>query len=712
MPFNSRNGAPRKHLLGIKDQWLANRYLDRVRQFKEKIPMHLPHVFGFAPKGPREPQIVNHLSAPVIYGEEAFNPRSRYATHQTPLAEVLHNNENYYLYQRLVPTGATSAYMALSVEVVEYIATIYERDQYGAIVVDDDGIKVPTGEQVNGYRLRWIMDSVGADNFADRKVMLGTLVVAGDNGDDLVLTDDDDIVITEKSERIPIMDFKVAGWGAASNNVGIRLWAPVANRVSGMVHSLSDIDRPYIYAMELVERPRANEKPEVIYTSYGADMMNFTLRSDMRHRNTQRSLWLDDVIFNEYGDPNALPKREGPYSDVHVYHDNIEYILKSLYAREAAFNPQWPGGDDDFHRINLFTARDGEGNPYHTFDVLGVEDEGLEFSPHMTLFATGGNDGDISQGAFDDLVREQLENYGDLEDRFMDMGYWPQSIIYDTGFTMKTKRAFMVPVGRRKDLFSVFSTQDLSLPANTQEEDASMATMINSFARNYPESEIHGTDVVRAAIVPGSGQLTRSEWTKPATMTVALANAISVFMGDEDGACLVDKGFDDYPYNIIDLFRPTSVEAGAWKDYESAMDDWDNGMVSIIVYDRNRLMFASTRTVYTYEHSPLSNLINALSACELEKVAYRTWQRLLNGGKLTASEFLAKSDELFARAVQDRFDQRFVIEPRTFFTDVDAKNGYSWTTEVDFYAKNGWRLGTTSIISHQRADFYPSATVE
>jgi hypothetical protein len=89
----------------------------------------------------------------------------------------------------------------------------------------------------------------------------------------------------------------------------------------------------------------------------------------------------------------------------------------------------------------------------------------------------------------------------------------------------------------------------------------------------------------------------------------------------------------------------------------------------------------------------------------VEKVCQQVWRELTGNTKLTADQFLQRSDDLIVEKVEGRFDDRAIIVPNTYFTDIDEALGYSWSTDVTVYLNNMRTVGSFTVIADRRANF-------
>ena len=55
---------------------------------------------------------------------------------------------------------------------------------------------------------------------------------------------------------------------------------------------------------------------------------------------------------------------------------------------------------------------------------------------------------------------------------------------------------------------------------------------------------------------------------------------------------------------------------------------------------------------------------------------------------MTNGQLAERVDNFIRQNLNGRFDDRFIIEPETYYTDADIARGYSWMTKVKIYAAN------------------------
>lgn len=680
------NAAPKAILTGVKDE--SGGTLPVV---PEQIPSHLPHVFLFTEKGPLEPQLVSGGSAVRMFGAKTFDYRGKYANHQTVLANTVNGNGNSMVVQRMKPEDAAPpATLTLALEVVADELDTYERNEDGTYKLDQDGERVDAGGTITGHKARWVVAPSEDGLIGQAAVMSGSLTGGA----------------SEQSTIYPIMDLQVSDFGSHGNLKGIRLWAPTARSTTPASEDVILDQNAFLYRLQMIQRPDAKTQPNVVETVAGSQSVEFALKPGAINTKVDRELYIEDVLLDSYRDLDVAPKQFGPFNDLHLYSDNITTVLDMIYATEQPTQDEWPTDvEEGRHLINLVGGEGVDGSPYYTFRVLGSADGGVELTSASNHYASGGNDGSMDLESFDGLVANQVANYGDLQYSFMDSAMWPQSVIYDTGFTLETKKKLLTPIGRRKDVMVILSTQDVTSEGyrqNTAEEESSMAIALRAAARMYPESEVFGTPVCRALVIGHSGHLINSQYRALVPLTIELADKASRFMGAGNGVWNRDRGFDTAPYNQITMFKDVNC---AYKPQNVYDKDWDSGLVWVQNFDRRSLFFPAVQTVYDDSTSVLNSAINAFIVVEIEKVAERAWRRLTGTSKLTRDQFIERSDALIEELTAGRFDDRVIVQPRTYFTDFDEALGYSWSCDIELYLNNMMTVGTYTIIARRRSDF-------
>lgn len=677
------NAAPRAILQGVRD--------DSTRQLvaqAEQIPTHLPILWLLTERGDtEEAHVVSGDSAIRMYGRSSFVENSKYANHATVMYNRINGAGNSVMVQRLKPIGAEVASLRLSLDVVEDQIPVYERGTDGKHTLDTDGNKIPTGATVTGHRIKWVAEVVPAGTFGSAATGTGTM----SNG------------AGDPSTLYPIVDLKMPNHGDWGNRVGLRFSAPTIDSATPVNVNVIEDQLAYLFRLQIVEKPDARTAPNVIETRFGERTLDFALKPGAYNRWTEQELSADERILPMYQDLDTIntPPDFGPIGEMSWYHENIDGLLRNLYTAEAAVRTL-PEGDDAHFVMNFFTGVDWNNEPYESLVIEGPAEGGLSLTPTNTVYALGGSDGDLTIESFDSLVKNQVENFGDLEIKYLDRLRYPLSAVWDSGFSLETKKALFTVMGRRKDTFVVVGTQDASQPLNSPSEDSSIAVALRSAARLYPESDIHGTPACRAAIVAQAGKLISSLYRGHLPLTHELAQKIANYMGAGTQIWDTSAKPDVYPNNEIRFMKNVT---NAYKPENVRAQDWANGLIWAQSSGRRSLFFPAMQTVYDNDTSVMNSLIVAMIAADLNKVADRVWRDLTGRTDLSPAQFLERSDEAIVRYTRNKYDGRVIIEPRTFFTNVDEVLGYSWSTEIKFYAPTMRTVNYVTIVADRTSAF-------
>jgi hypothetical protein len=705
--YTIRNATPRAILRGIKDE------SGRPPVYEpEFVPTHLPHVFLFTERGPTTPQLTYGDHMVRMFGRSSFDYRSPYTTHQTVLANTINAEGNRLMVQRIVPPGANPpAAIRLSVDFMPEDLPTYERDVDGKYTRDDDGNPVPTGDTTSGYVFRWFFEEV-LDPTDDGRLLENTDPRLLESGIDRVL---EDIVgkatsrtgnmtnnAGEQSTIYPILEWEVQDFGSYGNRIGLRMSAPTTDSGLQVDANVIEDQRAYLYRMAFVERDTNTSTGKVLETLWGERHVDFSFKEGTFNENTNQELYYEDAIIPRYTQEpvGGMNEIRSPIGRIELYDEYFDDLLTKVHALEAA---RGTVSDDpeDRHLMNVFMGHDYNNVPYASVKILGPVDDGVHLIENATYYLKGGYDGVMNHSTFDDMVQYELKNFGDLEAKVLDTAIYPQSVFYDSGFSLDTKKAFFVPMGRRKDVWVVVSTQDVSLPQNSPSEESSIAIALRTAARIYPESVIYGTSTCRAIVHGQSGYLLSSTYKGLLPLSIEFAQKCARYMGSGIGSWTSGRAFDKPGNNRVTMFKGVNAE---WRNINVRENDWANGLVWVQNYDRRSLFWPGIQTVYDDDSSVLNSAANMMIAVELQKVAERTWRDLTGISYLTPEQFVERSDRLIKSRTQGRFDNRVVVVPETFFTQNDEQRGYSWSCKIHLYAPNMKTVGTFTIVAHRITD--------
>lgn len=690
---NIINAAPLANLLGIEDVSGRPPVID-----PEVLPTHLPHVYLYAEKGPTLPQLVAGDSFDTIYGAKTLDPRFAGFNHQSVLANRLLGAGNAMIVQRIVPSNAgPKARILLSIDIVTDQIQQYEREADGSFSRDANGAKIPIEDGLkNGYKARWIANDWAAGQQTDEAFGVVTNKAGGLSGQ-----------FGPQSTMYPIFEIEYNWKGEPGNHHGVRFSAPTADSPGPLNTSLAELLKAYLYRIQLVQRADASSSPVTIKTLQGEEFLNLTFKPGAIDDVTGQEVSFAASLLKSYQDVDSpgLPPTYGPFGRLHIYEANLKLVLSMIAQSEAPEGllpeDQMDITSEALYAVNPFTGTNFEGVPYYTFNLIGPEGGGLLLTDNTVVYGAGGSNGTMDFDAFDTSVRTELLNYGNGEADLTDWAIYPQSVIYDTGFKLDTKKAMLVPMSRRKDLYVVLSTQDVSQPQNTPSAESSIALALKTAAANYPESVFYGTSVCRVIVMGNSGYLLNSPYTGLLPVTIEFAERCAQYMSSGTGQWRSGLGFDMPPNNQLSLFRGVNA---TFKSASSRNRDWDNGLVWVQNYDRRRQFWPMIQTVYDDDSSVLNSAMNMIVAVDLEKVALHAWRDTTGIQGLTNDQIVERVNRLIEAETRGRYEGRVVVVPETYYTFMDEQRGYSWTTKIHMYAPNGKSVGTFTVTAHRLSD--------
>jgi hypothetical protein len=375
----------------------------------------------------------------------------------------------------------------------------------------------------------------------------------------------------------------------------------------------------------------------------------------------------------------------------------VATVLGLVHAAELPYIDSFSdftGADDEAYLVNLLGGQSSAGVPYHAYQLVSSGTDVVRLSENSTIYARGGSDGTMNEDLFAQLVAEKVVEYADENSYLMDTAKYPESIIYDSGYPLETKKALCSFIAQRKDTFVVLSTHTVGQPALSASEQSSLAIALRTRLQMYPESEYFGTPVMRGMIVGRSGLLTGSQYRKRLPLTVEIASKAAAYMGASNGMWAKNAGFDAAPLNQVSMFTDIDV---TFTPVSVRNKDWANGLVWVESYDRRSVYFPALHTVYEDDSSVLTGFFTAMACVELQKVGDRSRREFSGRSDLTNAQLIERVNKFIEDKTQGRFDGRFIIKPNTYMTSADVQRGFSWTTAIQIYAPNMKTVGTLSV---------------
>jgi hypothetical protein len=681
------NAAPMVIDLGVQD--LSTRQLPRE---PDAIPQHCPKFWLFTQKGPSNPQLLVGNNRDMVYGTDSFDLRGKFANHSTVFANLVNAEGNACMYQRVIPADAgPEANLTLWLDVLPCQINDFDRNVDGSIKLDMLGAPIVIG-QINGFKLKYVVThSNNLNNFGQQ------VVGVGDQVDPITLT---------QSQRYPILELKSSYQGEYYNNVGIRLSAPTIKTTSAMPQRMMDNNKAYPFFLSVIKKATNNlSTVKVTPTIFGEQKVMFTLKQNVIDPVTDQQIYLGDRFPSAYRNIDDLryPLEYGDIGGVVIYNGYIEALLTQLHNAEIPYIDSFSdftSDPADKFLYNILTGESSQGVPYHTVIFVDAVNS-VAITENTNIFLAGSSDGTIDDATHAALVEADVVRYLDPNDELMDLAVNVESIIYDTGFPISTKKALISFISQRKDTFVVLSTHDVNDNVLTASQEFALAISLRSRLQFYPESDYFGTPVMRGMVLGRCGKLRNSQFTKYLPLSAEVAIKSARYMGASNGRWKSGYHFDGAPGSIIDNMYGINV---TWVPSAVRNRNWDVGLNFVLNYDRRSLFFPALKTVYADDTSVLNSYFTAMAICYLNKAAHAAWREFSGVANLTNAQLVNRVNEFIYARTKDRFDNRFVIVPDATITELDEIRGFSWTLPIRIYSPSMKTVMTTSVQAFRMTD--------
>ena len=691
------NAAPMVIQRGTQD--LSARLVPREA---EPTPQHLAKFYLYTKKGPTTPQLVSGAEMTQMYGIDSFDLRKKWANHATVFANLVNAEGNAVMIERVIPMDAgPESNMLLSLDVLPASVPLYQRNTDGSIKLDALNNPITTGTSAVGYKAKWVLtsltDASGVATAESIDKFGSATILPGDQVDTLTST---------QSQRYPVLEFKASSRGAFGNNSGIRLWAPNVNSASGVSQSLISAEKTYPFLISMIRRTDSNTSPKIVETVFGEQAMTVCLKPGTIDPVSDKQMYIGDILLDNYQNTNdpKYPAFFGDFSSLAVYDNNIQTLVEMFYAAEVPFIDSFSDFTNAANEEYLFNFVNGQSSqavPYHSFQLVS-DTSSTRMSEYSNIFAQSGSDGTMNDASFALLVKEKVMEYADSNSHLQDIAVNVESIIYDSGFPLATKYALCSFISERKDTFVVLSTHDVNESKLSASEEHSLAIALRTRLQMFPESDYYGTPVMRGMIVGRSGKLRNSQYAKRIPLTAEIAVKAARYMGAGDGRWKNGKHFDGAPGSIVDYVYDVSIN---FTPASVRNKDWDVGLNWVQSYDRRSLFFPALKTVYNDDTSVLNSFFTALAIGQLNKVANKAWREFSGVSHLTNAQLVERVNAFVTANTQGRFDDRYIIVPEAYFSEMDALRGFSWTLPIKIYSPNMLTVMTTMVQAYRIGDF-------
>ena len=665
-----------------------------------EIPQHLPKLYLFAEKGPIGPTYVDfdQVSLTQLFGDDTFDVNKKYYTHQSPFVQAIASAGNNCVIHRLcAPDAKDKANIALYLDVLPTQVPLYVKNSDGSLDLDTNGAPIVQTDTngdpvfVQGYKVAWVIDKTVANIDEYQRGLLTVrngLQVDG----------------TTQSNQYPIFEFSAADAGEFGNKLAVRLYAGLQTDLLPFQSNILNDGKMYPYYFQMFKLvDQLTGKTNAVLNLFGAQYAKFVAKEKGIDPASGAVIDLNKVVTDQYID--APIAQSTGLGQVWTYFDNLETVVDMFYASEKIISDPHRDSvinntEDNKYALNILSFVSSNASPYQTLKLVDLTGS-VRLTKNTNLFLSGSTDGTISEVLLDSLVNADMDNYNNSLHEYNDLVLHPESMIYDSGFGLATKKNLAKFISRRKDTFVNWSTYAYNAPSIALADQYSVAVALKTMIELYPESATFGTPVMRGTITGGSGYLINSLYIKRVPLTYEIAYKSARYMGAKNGAWKNGFAFDRAPLSLVTQIKKIDI---TWVPCSTRNILWSTGLNFVLNYKVNTQFFPAIQTVYENDTSVLNSYFTAVAISYLNKVAHAAWREFSGSVSLTNAQLEEKVNLFVANLVKDKFDNMFVIQPNATVTELDNLRGYSWTLPIKIYANNMKTVMVTYVEAFRMTD--------
>jgi len=687
MSFNQhRNATPNKVFTGVKDNPRPGP--DTVRAAFGNFTVFNPI---FANWGPLDDSMAvsDRVVGERVFGSEAFDIAGPYYNYQTALATMLMQRQAAQFLTRVADMATVKkAGARLLLEYVLDDIDPKNRNADGTFALDSDGNPVDTGATIEGYRVRLLVEQSD-----------GTMVV----GDGAQVAGS--LVGKAPSVILPICDLEATYYGTRGNRFLASLFQPKTNNPNVVDADSIEAKGSMIYRMGFRESKSGGGSTTPWYNVNGGDTIDFSLQPGLIDIN-ETVIDFEERYETGYKKTNQLTNSDnltGPVDGIYWYDDNIETVLGLLLTKEVDARPSegdntiWID-DTNPYSINLFGATNHHNVPYRAIVHADLTDAATDsrqvvLSGGAALIGlAGGDDGDMSNAAFNQSVGDMADNFGNgipLGDILQYPFHWIFDMGLDTDVTEKLYKITAI----RPDVIVVGSTHVHGRTA-TMDETANRAANIMSEASLIPESVLYSTPMSRGAIVPFSIKIKNSRYRKPISLAYDLAEKLADYLSAGNLVWRthkdpLHKDNKDIQHQLLDYqYSHYTMRERLWQSQCVALESTGHGTVGYI----------GMQSMNPNDSSVLNSLITMAGVVQTTwamATAYAQWF----GGQMPEATLISRCNTTISELTSGMHAEKVTVTPNTQVTQQDRDNGFSASLMADLQAGPQFTAATIGIES-------------
>jgi hypothetical protein len=673
--------TPRWYFDGIDDQSTVALEASVLEQ-----PQHFPIFMVQAQKGRTIPTLVGDTAVSSLYGTLTLDEKSKYYSHQSLALQTCLGAGNMCYVARQVSPDAKKASMVLKAEVVKTTFDSYVYNEDGSISTDVNGTKETDADtQVAGYSIHWSISPV-VDSFAAVK-STGSLV--GDAG--------------ETSTIFPILEFEADSEGEHGNNTAISLSFPNTTFEAPGNADIIEQANTLLYRFAIMQRESERKSPTVLESELGERYVDISLESEIYDEDTGASYSPDVLMDNWNSSAAGYAPVINPIGKMKIYQEYLEEMLTLLVEAETA-DTTVETTFDSLYMFNPFTCTSYDAVDYNTLRVAAPLSgkSSHTFSSLTPMYLVGGNDGLVGEDVLDELTSSFVtSNWDNLDAPLRDRLRFPFGEMYDTGFSVDTKKAIISATGQCPDLRVTCGTfEHGDVPGSKSlAEQLALSTLLQQHARLTPESTVFGTDQCRVVITRGLGLSAVTVRKRYVSLVMDLLYKRAQYAGAGTGKMNSSLRYDNAPTNRISQLTTYDfpyAKAATQDLFQEKGCNW------VQYGDREQLFWPQYQTPYQPTNSVLTSEIVVGILCDVQRMCNTTWALTTGQGDKTNAQYFELVEETFNNLVDGRYDGRVDIIATAYQTTADNARGYSTSLKVEVAASFDRKVLSYQIVSQRR----------
>lgn len=523
----------------------------------------------------------------------------------------------------------------------------------------------------------------------------------------------DPVKETHTSTMYPLFELKAKYPGEYYNNIGFALTSLFNDEADSKIITKT---KSLPYKLAIYTRTSSLSSPVVLRSLYGDPSVQFSFKEKAVNPNTEARFDFETIVkdqwFNETDELKTM--RYNEFESFYFYRNYYEDVLKAIMKNEKSYiqdeETEWNDGnfassmswfdfttddekalDDETYLINIFAAKSTKSVNYFTLVKSDLRSALNQYQREVTLasdtpvFLDGGSDGTISNEKFEAKVVEKMAEYVDPDSEVQDLAINVESIFYDSGFTLPTKKELVNFITLRKDTVIVLSTHDDSLGEKDLglSDARAVGDALKTRYQLAPESDYYGTPVCRGIVFIGTGKLRDGTTSNRIPFTYELALKAAKMMGAGSGKWDTTEVFDNYPGNALNYLiepSPAFIPAGIKPTL------WNNGLVWVQPYDRTSYHIPALQTIYDNDTSALNNFFTVMCIAQLVKSGDRVWRKFTGTATMSDSQFIEAVTSYAMNDLNGRFGGLLTVNVEVEITEEDEQRGYSWRLYHNVYS--------------------------